>query len=178
MLTVGEPAPDFHAKSHAGDLVSLASLKGKNVLLWFYPKADTPGCTAEASSVPRASTAAPDSPCACAASDETLLRDCGQVGGHMQARWWIAVGMFVAGCSGGPSGLTVEQLEAAKELAHPMQPLDDARPKLVEALGEPMKLDDAGMHWYAPSGDGCKDLAVGMMGTSVGSVEIKDGPCP
>ena len=47
MLTVGEPAPDFHAKSHAGDLVSLASLKGKNVLLWFYPKADTPGCTAE-----------------------------------------------------------------------------------------------------------------------------------
>lgn len=47
MLTVGEPAPDFHAKSHAGDIVSLASQRGKNVLLWFYPKADTPGCTAE-----------------------------------------------------------------------------------------------------------------------------------
>ena len=47
MLTVGEPAPDFHAKSHAGEMVSLASQRGKNVLLWFYPKADTPGCTAE-----------------------------------------------------------------------------------------------------------------------------------
>lgn len=47
MLTVGEPAPDFHAKSHTGEMVSLAAQKGKNVLLWFYPKADTPGCTAE-----------------------------------------------------------------------------------------------------------------------------------
>ena len=47
MLTVGEPAPDFHAKSHAGEMVSLASQRGKNVMLRFYPKADTPGCTAE-----------------------------------------------------------------------------------------------------------------------------------
>ena len=47
MLTVGEPAPDFHAKNQAGEMVSLAARRGKNVLLWFYPKADTPGCTAE-----------------------------------------------------------------------------------------------------------------------------------
>lgn len=47
MLKPGDPAPDFHARSHDGDLVSLAALRGKNVLLWFYPKADTPGCTME-----------------------------------------------------------------------------------------------------------------------------------
>lgn len=51
MLTVGDPAPDFHAKSHTGEMVSLASQRGKKVFLWFYPKADTPGCTAEGCSI-------------------------------------------------------------------------------------------------------------------------------
>lgn len=47
MLKPGDPAPDFHARTHTGDLVSLAEQRGKRVLIWFYPKADTPGCTAE-----------------------------------------------------------------------------------------------------------------------------------
>ncbi|HYP25983.1 MAG TPA: peroxiredoxin [Blastocatellia bacterium] len=47
MLQVGDPAPDFTARAHTGEDVSLRDLRGKNVVLWFYPKADTPGCTAE-----------------------------------------------------------------------------------------------------------------------------------
>jgi peroxiredoxin Q/BCP len=43
MLTPGSVAPAFTAKDHLGRDVSLASLRGKTVVLWFYPKADTPG---------------------------------------------------------------------------------------------------------------------------------------
>ena len=43
MLNPGDVAPDFTAKDHLGHEVSLAALRGKNVVLWFYPKADTPG---------------------------------------------------------------------------------------------------------------------------------------
>ena len=43
MLRVGDPAPEFTVPTHEGQDLSLASLRGKNVLLWFYPKADTPG---------------------------------------------------------------------------------------------------------------------------------------
>lgn len=48
MLKVGEPAPDFHLHGDDGKEISLASLKGKYVVLYFYPKASTPGCTCEA----------------------------------------------------------------------------------------------------------------------------------
>jgi len=43
MLKPGDKAPDFTGRDHTGNTVSLASLKGKKVVLWFYPKADTPG---------------------------------------------------------------------------------------------------------------------------------------
>lgn len=43
MLDVGSNAPDFSVSDHMGESVSLSSLKGSKVLLWFYPKADTPG---------------------------------------------------------------------------------------------------------------------------------------
>ena len=43
MLHVGDPAPDFTTTTHEGTALSLADLRGKKVLLWFYPKADTPG---------------------------------------------------------------------------------------------------------------------------------------
>lgn len=43
MLTPGQSAPAFTVESHDGGTVSLADLAGSNVLLWFYPKADTPG---------------------------------------------------------------------------------------------------------------------------------------
>ena len=47
-LTAGDKAPDFTAKDQNGKAVSLADFKGKTVILYFYPKDDTPGCTAEA----------------------------------------------------------------------------------------------------------------------------------
>ena len=43
MLNVGDAAPDFRVKTHEGKEVSLKDFRGKKVLLWFYPKADTPG---------------------------------------------------------------------------------------------------------------------------------------
>ncbi|MBS1507398.1 MAG: thioredoxin-dependent thiol peroxidase [Bacteroidetes bacterium] len=47
-LSVGTKAPDFIAKDQDGNEVKLSSLKGKKVVLYFYPKDMTPGCTAEA----------------------------------------------------------------------------------------------------------------------------------
>ncbi len=46
----GQPAPDISLRTDAGDPFELSSLRGKNVVLYFYPKADTPGCTKEACS--------------------------------------------------------------------------------------------------------------------------------
>jgi len=47
-LTAGEKAPDFTANDQQGNAVSLHQFTGKKVVLYFYPKDDTPGCTAEA----------------------------------------------------------------------------------------------------------------------------------
>ena len=47
-LKEGQKAPDFTAPANGGGKVSLADFKGKNVVLYFYPKDDTPGCTKEA----------------------------------------------------------------------------------------------------------------------------------
>ncbi len=47
-LNVGDKAPDFTLAAGGGVKVSLKALKGKTVVLYFYPKDDTPGCTAEA----------------------------------------------------------------------------------------------------------------------------------
>ena len=47
-LAVGEPAPTFTLNDAAGRAVSLADYAGKNVVVYFYPKAATPGCTTEA----------------------------------------------------------------------------------------------------------------------------------
>jgi peroxiredoxin Q/BCP len=47
-LEVGDKAPDFTLAADGGGKVSLKALKGKTVVLYFYPKDDTPGCTAEA----------------------------------------------------------------------------------------------------------------------------------
>tara|TARA_B100000408_G_scaffold133976_1_gene121586 strand:- start:1701 stop:1832 length:132 start_codon:yes stop_codon:yes gene_type:complete len=43
MLQVGDTAPNFSLTNQDGDHITLESLKGKKVLLWFYPKANTPG---------------------------------------------------------------------------------------------------------------------------------------
>lgn len=48
LLPVASAAPNFTAVGHDGKKVELAKLKGKNVVLYFYPKDDTPGCTKEA----------------------------------------------------------------------------------------------------------------------------------
>lgn len=44
----GEPAPNFKLKDHRDEVIELKKLKGKYVVLYFYPKDDTPGCTIEA----------------------------------------------------------------------------------------------------------------------------------
>ena len=48
MVEVGKPAPDFELTSDSGDRVKLSELRGKPVVLYFYPKDDTAGCTTQA----------------------------------------------------------------------------------------------------------------------------------
>lgn len=47
MLEVGQKAPDFNLLDESGENMSLSTFKGKNIVLYFYPKDDTPGCTKE-----------------------------------------------------------------------------------------------------------------------------------
>jgi peroxiredoxin Q/BCP len=51
MLDVGKQAPDFQLPDQNGDLVQLSDFKGQTVVLYFYPRADTPGCTTQACGV-------------------------------------------------------------------------------------------------------------------------------
>ncbi|MEH0155473.1 thioredoxin-dependent thiol peroxidase [Limibacter armeniacum] len=46
-LTIGQKAPEFIAKDQNGDEIKLSDFKGKKVVLYFYPKDNTPGCTAQ-----------------------------------------------------------------------------------------------------------------------------------
>jgi len=55
-LKVGDKAPGFSLEDQDGKTVSLADLKGRKLLIYFYPKADTPGCTKQACSVRDAAT--------------------------------------------------------------------------------------------------------------------------
>ena len=48
MVDEGKPAPDFELTSDTGEHVKLSDFRGKPVVLYFYPKDDTPGCTAQA----------------------------------------------------------------------------------------------------------------------------------
>jgi len=48
VIEEGKPAPDFELQSDTGDTVKLSDLRGHPVVLYFYPKDDTPGCTTEA----------------------------------------------------------------------------------------------------------------------------------
>ena len=48
MIAEGQEAPDFELTSDTGEMVKLSDLRGKPVVLYFYPKDDTPGCTTQA----------------------------------------------------------------------------------------------------------------------------------
>src|SRR5919206_1366003 len=48
MIQIGEQAPDFELPDHDGNPVRLSDFRGRPVVLYFYPKADTPGCTTQA----------------------------------------------------------------------------------------------------------------------------------
>ena len=48
MVTEGQPAPEFELSSDSGETVRLADLRGQPVVLYFYPRDDTPGCTKQA----------------------------------------------------------------------------------------------------------------------------------
>lgn len=48
LVKEGELAPDFEATAHNGEKIQLSALRGKKIVLYFYPKDDTPGCTTEA----------------------------------------------------------------------------------------------------------------------------------
>ncbi|MGD9736330.1 MAG: thioredoxin-dependent thiol peroxidase [Solirubrobacterales bacterium] len=50
-LAVGEEAPDFTLRDQNGDEVTLSELRGETVVVYFYPRADTPGCTTQACGV-------------------------------------------------------------------------------------------------------------------------------
>ena len=51
MIEEGTPAPDFELASDAGETIRLADLRGKPVVLYFYPRDDTPGCTKQACAI-------------------------------------------------------------------------------------------------------------------------------
>ena len=51
MLTAGDQAPDFTLPDQSGEPVTLSDLRGQTVVLYFYPRADTPGCTTQACGV-------------------------------------------------------------------------------------------------------------------------------
>ncbi len=53
MLKEGDKAPDFRLKAEDGREIALSDLRGKSVVLYFYPKANTPGCTDGRRGVPR-----------------------------------------------------------------------------------------------------------------------------
>ena len=48
MIDEGKPAPDFELTSDSGESIKLSDLRGRQVVLYFYPKDDTPGCTTQA----------------------------------------------------------------------------------------------------------------------------------
>jgi peroxiredoxin Q/BCP len=48
MIEEGKPAPDFELKTDGGETLKLSDLRGQQVVLYFYPKDDTPGCTTQA----------------------------------------------------------------------------------------------------------------------------------
>ena len=48
MVTAGQPAPEFALRSDSGDTVRLSDLRGHPVVVYFYPRDDTPGCTTQA----------------------------------------------------------------------------------------------------------------------------------
>jgi peroxiredoxin Q/BCP len=50
-VAIGDPAPDFTSVDQHGQAVTLSAFRGKKVVLYFYPKDDTPGCTAQACSL-------------------------------------------------------------------------------------------------------------------------------
>ncbi len=50
-IQIGQAAPDFSANNQNGKALTLGDFKGKKLVLYFYPKDDTPGCTAEACSL-------------------------------------------------------------------------------------------------------------------------------
>lgn len=52
-LSIGDKAPDFKLPADSGETLSLSDFKGKNVVLYFYPKDMTPGCTIEANDFSR-----------------------------------------------------------------------------------------------------------------------------
>ena len=47
MLNIGDTAPSFTLQDHDNNKITLADFQGQKVLIWFYPKASTPGCTVE-----------------------------------------------------------------------------------------------------------------------------------
>ena len=51
MIEPGQPAPDFELPDQEGRPVRLSELRGRHVVLYFYPKADTPGCTTQACAI-------------------------------------------------------------------------------------------------------------------------------
>jgi hypothetical protein len=90
----------------------------------------------------------------------------------------LSAASLLAACSTGGAALTPDKLEAAQGKVHAMQPRDQALSALTPLLGEPTRTDEGSVSWFAPDGDGCRELRVGLMGDMVGNVELKKSACP
>ena len=74
-LSKGDKAPSFQLKDQDGNLRSLSDYKGKKLLLFFYPKADTPGCTKQSCSVSESLEAFKDAGVACIGVSPDMPKD-------------------------------------------------------------------------------------------------------
>jgi thioredoxin-dependent peroxiredoxin len=147
--SVGDRAPTFHLVDQKGNEVRLSSLGGRKVLVYFYPKADTPGCTTQACGLRDIADrigetevigVSPDAPAKLARFDEkhglgfTLLSDVDHAVAE-QYGVWVEKNMYGRKYMGGQRSAFLIDETGEIEAAWPKISPKDTPTKLLDALG-------------------------------------------